>query len=51
MLDRVNAEVGMGKEKEYGQALTELQKNVNSLKARLKASEERNKVLLREMDL
>ena len=47
----MNAEVGMGKEKEYGQTLTELQKNVNSLKARLKASEERNKVLMGEMDL
>lgn len=39
----------MKEHKEYGQTLTELQKNVDILKNRLKISEDRNKILVEEM--
>jgi hypothetical protein len=49
VLDRVNAYSGMKEDREYGQILTELQKNVCFLKNKLKISEDHNKVLLEEM--
>jgi hypothetical protein len=39
----------MKEDREYGQILTELQKNVYFLKNKLKISEDRNKVILEEM--